>query len=231
MKKINYKQKFVHLFNRVNATSITENFAITEFNLTSPVVAPVIPESESVPSEMQQSSTPVTKREVRHLRVGDVLSGTGGKVVQAPVAGLKTPPGKMEIVIQYPNGRTIGKIWGKYSIVGIKPVDNKNTLTTVDNSQTATDIDIPLSEGETPVLEFKPKAGFWDVTKYVYGGHFDRFMGGEQGRLIPGTVKMGDEIRVTLEDGRTVVCSASAVSNMEFDDVLELAKANGRQVV
>jgi hypothetical protein len=91
--------------------------------------------------------------------------------------------------------------------------------------------EIPLTESESPELQFKPKEGFWDVTKYVYGGHFDRFMGGETGKLIPGTVKKGDEIRVKLSDGRTVVCSARAVANVDFDTVLDLAKSNGRQIV
>lgn len=44
------------------------------------------------------------KKEVRYLSVGDVLLGSGTKVISASVAGLKTPSGKVEIGIEYPNG-------------------------------------------------------------------------------------------------------------------------------
>jgi hypothetical protein len=100
-----------------NQPTSDNNTATDDFDPTAPVFAPVIPEGE-VTNQLTKS---VTKREVRHLRVGDVLSGTGGKVVSAPTSGLKTPPGKIEVVIEYPNGRKIGKIWGKYTVVGIRP--------------------------------------------------------------------------------------------------------------
>lgn len=126
-----------------------------------------------------------------------------------------------------------------------KPEGDNTSTTDIAKDNTSFDSTTPtfapvIPEGEIPLyeivdstteLKFKPKEGFWDVTKYIYGGHFDRFMGGETGKLVLGTVKMGDEIRVQLSDGRTVVCKAGAVANLDFDTVLDLAKANGRTVV
>lgn len=68
------------------------------------------------------------KKEVRYLSVGDVLSGSGAKVISAPVAGLKTPSGKIEIGIEYPNGQKRLQTWGKYTIVSVNvpeaPIQN-----------------------------------------------------------------------------------------------------------
>lgn len=59
------------------------------------------------------------KKEVRYLKVGDVLSGSGSKVIQAPSSGLKTPSGKVEIGIEYPNGVKKIQTWGKYTVVSV----------------------------------------------------------------------------------------------------------------
>jgi hypothetical protein len=65
----------------------------------------------------------IKKTEVRHLKVGDKLAGSGVTVISPPTAGIKTPTGKMEIGIEYPNGKKYLKIWGKYTVVGVKTED------------------------------------------------------------------------------------------------------------
>lgn len=59
------------------------------------------------------------KKEVRNLSIGDVLTGSGAKVVSAPVSGVKVPTGKVQIGIQYPNGVEKYQVWGKYTIVSV----------------------------------------------------------------------------------------------------------------
>ena len=90
-----------------------------------------------------------------------------------------------------------------------------------------------LSETDNPnePLTFIKGWGYWDVSKYPYGGDFKRFLGTETGNLIKGTVKKGEEIRAKLSDGRTIVTSARSVSNCDFDDLLDKAKQIGRTVV
>lgn len=65
---------------------------------------------------------------------------------------------------------------------------------------------------------FQKGYGYWDVTKYPYGGDFKRFKGGEKGSLIKGTVKVGGEMRVRLEDGRTIVTDFRAIDLPKFED-------------
>ena len=72
------------------------------------------------------------KKEVRFLSVGDVLTGSGAKVISAPVAGLKTPSGKVEIGIEYPNGIKKTQIWGKYTVVGVKMPDTPIVVSNTD---------------------------------------------------------------------------------------------------
>lgn len=64
-----------------------------------------------------------TKKEVRFLTVGDVLSGSGAKVISSPTSGLKTPPGKMEVGVEYANGQKKVQIWNKYTMVGVNTPD------------------------------------------------------------------------------------------------------------
>jgi hypothetical protein len=65
----------------------------------------------------------IIKKEVRYLKKGDVLSGNGAEVISDPTAGLRTPTGKMEIGIKYPNGVQKIQTWGKYTVVGVKTND------------------------------------------------------------------------------------------------------------
>jgi hypothetical protein len=78
---------------------------------------------------LQQMAT--KKKEVRFLSVGDILSGSRAKVISSPTAGIKTPGGKVEIGIEYPNGVKKIKEWGKYTLVSVDvpnaPVTTKPT--------------------------------------------------------------------------------------------------------
>lgn len=60
------------------------------------------------------------KKQVRYLSVGDVLTPTMNKVVVAPSAGIKTPSGKVDLVVETPKGERYLKTWGKYTEVSIK---------------------------------------------------------------------------------------------------------------
>jgi hypothetical protein len=53
--------------------------------------------------------------------------------------------------------------------------------------------------------------GYWDVSKYPYGGHFGRASKDTQCETIDGPVKYPDEKRVKLNDGRELVCKSAAL--------------------
>ncbi len=224
-KQIDKKSKLIHLFEYLNNEQLpVDNSIESVFDVPEPAAQIVPTAYDTVPKpELPENSRPITKKEVRHLKAGDVLSGSGAKILANPQAGLKTPPGKLEVYVEYAGGKKKMQLWNKYTVVGVKDAP------VVD----ATPTDSPAlqeDDSQTEIL-FKPKFGFWDVTKYPYGGKFDRFSGTEKGKLVKGTVDKGDEIRVQLEDGRTIVVPAAAVANMDFDQVLDLAKASGRELV
>ena len=79
-------------------------------------------------------------------------------------------------------------------------------------------------------LTFKKGFGYWDLTKYSYGGDFKRFAGTESGELIPGPVKCGNDLRVKLDNGTILITPAQAC-NMDFDTVLDMADKKGRTIV
>ena len=118
-KKVYDKKEFVRLFERINSTKvINETIGTTPepqnqepFAPTDPVFAPVIPEG---------TREGIVNKEVRYLKVGDVLSGSGAKIISAPAAGLKTPAGKVEVGVEYAGGRKKMQLWGKYTLVGVK---------------------------------------------------------------------------------------------------------------
>ena len=70
-------------------------------------------------------------------------------------------------------------------------------------------------------LHFKKGFGYWDVTKYPYGGDFKRFDGIETGTHIEGPVKFANEIRVKLNDGRTIVVKKDGVLNNSNNEINE----------
>ena len=51
------------------------------------------------------------KKSVRHLKVGDVLSGSGAVIVSAPFAGVNTPKGKVEVGVTYPGSEATLRVW------------------------------------------------------------------------------------------------------------------------
>lgn len=56
---------------------------------------------------------------VTDLKTSDMLSG-GAKVISSPVAGIRTPRGKVEIGIEYSNGQRVLRVWNKSTTVGIQ---------------------------------------------------------------------------------------------------------------
>jgi hypothetical protein len=54
------------------------------------------------------------KKQVKDLSIGDALQ-SGGVVTHSPIAGLKTPKGKVELGI---DGYL--KVWNKYNTIAIK---------------------------------------------------------------------------------------------------------------
>lgn len=73
--------------------------------------------------------------------------------------------------------------------------------------------------------------GCWDVTKYPYGGDFNRFGEGESGKIIAGTVKYPYETRVLLDSGKTIVVKNEAITNMYNFMVKALNKKIGVEPV
>jgi hypothetical protein len=64
-------------------------------------------------------------------------------------------------------------------------------------------------------LTFATGHGYWDVTKYPYGGDFKRFLPGQTGRIIPGPVKYESrQVRVEMSDGRVIVVEKMAVDQL-----------------
>ena len=59
-----------------------------------------------------------TKVQVKDLRAGDVLS-SGAKLLAEPCVGIKTPSGKVEIFVLYPNKKSAWQKWNKSTKVTI----------------------------------------------------------------------------------------------------------------
>lgn len=77
--------------------------------------------SERNYNDFGESELPVTyvKRQVKYLQKGDKL-GSGMEVIVAPVVGLRTPAGKVEIGIRYANGKEKMQFWNKNTEVSVK---------------------------------------------------------------------------------------------------------------
>ena len=76
-------------------------------------------------------------------------------------------------------------------------------------------------------VKFVEGMGYWDLTKYPYGGDFRRFKGGEEGVLIEGTIKIGGEMKVKLDDGRIIIATYGALdlpTHQEKDELYERNK-------
>ncbi len=74
-------------------------------------------------------------------------------------------------------------------------------------------------------VKFREGHGYWDLTRYPYGGDFSRFKGGEEGTIVKGTRKRGDEIRVKLDDGREIITAYRSL-DMPFEDAQALMQRN-----
>jgi hypothetical protein len=59
------------------------------------------------------------QKKVIDLQVGDILLPTKVKVVRGAQVGIKTPKGKCEIIVEYPNGDRYQKTWGKTTTVTV----------------------------------------------------------------------------------------------------------------
>lgn len=59
-------------------------------------------------------------KQVRDLKIGDILTPTMSKVVVAPSAGITTPSGKMDLIVETSKGKHVFKTWGKFTEVSIK---------------------------------------------------------------------------------------------------------------
>lgn len=64
----------------------------------------------------------IQRKEVRiaDLKKGDLLTASQCEVVVAPNVGVTTPPGKVDLVVKYPNGKHVVVQWGKHTKVKIQ---------------------------------------------------------------------------------------------------------------
>jgi len=60
------------------------------------------------------------KKLVKDLSVGDILTPTNVKVVVAPSAGISTPSGKVDLVVESAKGFRYSRTWNKRTEVSIK---------------------------------------------------------------------------------------------------------------
>lgn len=58
----------------------------------------------------------MTTVRVTDLKTGDTLS-SGAKVISGPTSGLRTPRGKVEIMVEYANGQRVQRVWNKGTTV------------------------------------------------------------------------------------------------------------------
>jgi len=68
------------------------------------------------------------RKQVQDLKVGDILMGSGAKIISAPSIGINTPDGKAEVGVEYPNGKKKLQLWGKYTVVGLKREASPNEM-------------------------------------------------------------------------------------------------------
>ena len=59
--------------------------------------------------------------------------------------------------------------------------------------------------------------GYYDLSKYAYGNDFKRFVEPVNGKFIKGTVKVGGQIRVLLDDGREIITDKQSIDLPTYD--------------
>lgn len=64
-------------------------------------------------------TTDTIRKQVRDLKVGEVLAGSGTEVLIAPTAGVRTPTGKVDLKVRWPSGQEKWHTWGKYTEVSV----------------------------------------------------------------------------------------------------------------
>lgn len=121
------KKRLIEMFERVNKVTLDESLTYAHVDSAEPskdefVIGIEENENPLIPNPMIPQQQKSVERRVSQLQVGDELS-SGAKVISSPVAGLKTPAGKVEIGIEYPGGRRKLQLWGKNTTVGVKVRD------------------------------------------------------------------------------------------------------------
>jgi hypothetical protein len=56
---------------------------------------------------------------VADLQVGDRTTGSGLTVVSAPTVGARTPPGKVDLTVDYGSG-PVRRTWNRRTLIGIE---------------------------------------------------------------------------------------------------------------
>lgn len=63
-------------------------------------------------------------KRVYQLVKGDILT-SGTEILEAPYDSVKTPRGKTNLTVKYPNGTVRSVQWGKSTTVGVKPKEQQ----------------------------------------------------------------------------------------------------------
>lgn len=61
----------------------------------------------------------MARKQVCQLVPGDIMSGSGEKIIRQPNVDSKTPSGKMMVYLEGKYGRRCA-IWGKHTVVGVE---------------------------------------------------------------------------------------------------------------
>lgn len=75
-------------------------------------------------------------------------------------------------------------------------------------------------------VKLKEGFGYWDLSKYKYGNDFKRFKGGEEGVFIKGTRKLGNELRIKLDDGREIITQIQSIDLPTYEEKDNLYEKN-----
>lgn len=118
--KQSIKKRLVEMFERVNKIKLDEMLNYAHVDSAEPTKDKFMIGMEQPVKENPILNQNSIEKRVYELRKGDVLSGSGAIIISDPVAGLNTPTGKVEIGVQYPDGKRSLKLWGKYTTVGVK---------------------------------------------------------------------------------------------------------------
>ena len=68
--------------------------------------------------------------------------------------------------------------------------------------------------------------GYYDLSKYPYGNDFKRFVEPVKGKFTKGTIKVGGQIRVLLDDGREIITDKQAIDLPNYEEKDDLYQKN-----